>query len=644
VKGIKPGSLHKLCFLSLVLVFVFFAVPVLAESEGVVKGKLVNIRGGPGLAYAVTTQVKEGQVLTILAEKNNWLKVCVHKGQEGWIKGDFLEKISKKVTVTGSAVNLRQGPGTGYKQIGQVQSGQILSVLAEKNGWLKVQISGLEEAWIAGWLVVEQKSTSSNPAENSSGTNSKAGSVGSLLITTDVLNVRKGPGTSYALVTKIGLNERHEVWEIKDGWYKIKVKNMEGWVFGEYVKFSPSVSAPETSKQPQDNIQPGGLLPAVLIVTGNNVNIRQWNSMDAPVVDQVKSGDALTVLSGQGDWYQVRLLNGKSGWVANWLTKPLEGTIPSRDNIPKKEVLLVPIAEGKTFTVVDHGGKPELLLAGWTKEQYKIKQEGDRKTLLLELQGPSTRRYEGKIERLGIAKVKVYPQYDQAFVELTFDFIPELKSSSTDANKVTTIQIGVIPITARGLSGKVIVLDPGHASVQPGGGLDPGTIGLRLKLQEKDVNLAIALKVKKLLEEAGARVVMTHTGRTELTLGQRAEIANNIRADIFVSIHADSGKPGIAGHTTYYYAPVWDSILGAQKYERQKLATLVQRELVKSGGRRDIGVREENYAVLRETRVPSILVETAFLSDKEEEILLNQDWYRQKLAEGIANGLKAYFD
>ncbi|MDD2432654.1 MAG: N-acetylmuramoyl-L-alanine amidase, partial [Clostridia bacterium] len=77
---------------------------------------------------------------------------------------------------------------------------------------------------------------------------------------------------------------------------------------------------------------------------------------------------------------------------------------------------------------------------------------------------------------------------------------------------------------------------------------------------------------------------------------------------------------------------------------RQKLATLVQRELVKSGGRRDVGVREENYAVLRETRVPSILVETAFLSDREEEILLSQDWYRQKLAEGIANGLKAYFD
>ena len=61
-------------------------------------------------------------------------------------------------------------------------------------------------------------------------------------------------------------------------------------------------------------------------------------------------------------------------------------------------------------------------------------------------------------------------------------------------------------------------------------------------------------------------------------------------------------------------------------------------------GRRDIGILEANFAVLRETRVPSILVETAFLSDREEEKLLGQDWYRQKLAEGIFNGIKAYFN
>ncbi|HHY06646.1 MAG TPA: SH3 domain-containing protein [Clostridia bacterium] len=633
MRVIRPRSLCQLCFLSLVLLLLFFAVPVFAAQEGIVKGSIVNIREGPGFSYAVRTQVKAGQVLTILEEKNNWFKVCVHTGQEGWISGDYVNQILKKVIVTGSTVNLRQGAGTHYNKIGQVKAGQVLSVLAEKNGWYQVLLSGLEEAWLNGAYVAEQKAVLSTK--------------GYVIITADVLNVRQGPGTGYALVTKIGLHERHEVGEVKDGWYKIKVKDIEGWVSGEYVQFIPSNSKPEEPvehKQPQDKIQSGGQLPSAVIVTGKTVNIRQWNSMEAPVIDQVKSGDALTVLSSQSDWYQVRLLNGKTGWIASWLTKSLDGTTPSRDSIPKKEVLIVPIATGKTFIVVDHGGKPELVLEGWAASEYKIRQEKERKTLRFELQGPSTRKYEGKIERLGISKVKVYPQRDQAFVELEFNSLPEFKASATDLNRVTTIQLGVVPGFTKGLRDKVIVLDPGHASVQPDGSLDPGAIGLRLKLKEKDVNLAIALKVKKLLEEAGAKVVMTHTGRTGLTLAQRAEIANNLQADVFVSIHADSGKPGVTGHTTYYYAPEWHSILAAQRYERQKLATLVQRELVKSGGRRDVGVREENYAVLRETRVPSILVETAFLSDREEEILLSQDWYRQKLAEGIANGLKAYFD
>lgn len=644
MKEIKPRSLHKFCFLSLVLVLIFMALPVMAENEGVVKGSVVNIREGPGLSYTSSTQVSVGQVLTIIEENGNWFKVRLSSGKVGWISADYVEKVIKKITVTGSIVNLRQGPGTGYRQIGDVKAGQTLSVLAEKNGWYKVLLSGSNEAWVAGWLVVEQKSTGSNSAENSA-------SAGYVQINTDILNVRSGPGTGYSLVTKIGRNEKHNVLETQNGWYKIKVENIEGWVSGEYAQYVPGTtgsagnSQPVENNQPPVNTQPEGPLPAALIVTGNNVNIRQWNSMDAPVVDQVNSGDALTVLNSQGDWYRVSLLNGQIGWIANWLTKPLEDntTTPSRGTAIKKEVLMVPIADGKTFTVIDNGGKPELVLKGWTKSQYQVKKQ-DNNTLRIELQGLSSRRYEGKINSLGISKVKVFPQGGNAFIELAFTFVPHLKIGDTNAAQETIIQVNTLPVQTKSLSGRVIVLDPGHASIQPGGGLDPGAIGHRLGLQEKDVNLSIALKVKKLLEDAGTHVVLTHTGSTSLSLAQRAGIANSLHADIFVSIHANSGKAGIAGHSTYYYAPLWSSSLGTQRYERQKLATLVQRELVKSGGRRDIGILEANFAVLRETQVPSILVETAFLSDKTEEALLGQDWYRQKLAEGIANGIKAYFN
>src|SRR5690606_37535935 len=138
----------------------------------------------------------------------------------------------------------------------------------------------------------------------------------------------------------------------------------------------------------------------------------------------------------------------------------------------------------------------------------------------------------------------------------------------------------------------------------------------------------------------GATVIMTRTGSTtNLDLAGRARIANDNNADIFVSIHCNSStNPAISGTSTYYYAPQ-DSVLGAQRAARQRLATLVQRELVAQLGRRDIVILAANFAVLPETTVRSILVETAFISNKEEEQQLATEEFRAKAARGIANGI-----
>jgi N-acetylmuramoyl-L-alanine amidase len=714
----KPKSLPLLSFLSLVLLLMLFAVPVLAGDEGMVNGSIVNIRKGPGVSYSTVTKATDGQVLSILEKKQDWYKVRLQTGLEGWIRNDLVDVILKKVTVTESVVNLRSGPGTSYKLIKAVKYGQILNVLAENNGWYKVKISGVEEAWVAGWLVAVHKDTgsvstgnasnTSNPNNSSSntsnsntsntntsntntstsgsntaatntsasGSNTAASSgsssavFGYVIIKSDVLNVRQGPGTGYATVTQIGLNEQHTAIESQNGWYKIIVNSsINGWVSGKYVKFvAGTVPQGSTGTQGQTSGTQGQTsgsqgqntgtqgqtsgtqgqtspvkVPSTVMVTGNTVNIRQSGNSAATVVDQVKSGDVLTVLSSQNDWYQVRLPNGKTGWIINWYVKAYDSTNPSRGGTVQTDVLIVPIAEGKNFKVLDVGGKPQLVFEGFTQSQVKVIPNSNEKILILEIQGPSTRNYEGKIERLGISKVNVYPKSDKSMVELTFNFMPLCQTSFDAVTKAVTIQFTAAQ--NKGLAGKVIVLDPGHASVQPGGGLDPGAIGTTFGLQEKDVNLAVVLKVKTLLEDAGAKVVLTHSGRTDLTLAGRAAVANNIPADIFVAIHANlSLTPGIGGHSTYFYAPSGNAVLYAQRSQRQKLATLVQREMVAAGGRRNIGVLEANFAVLRDTTVPSILVETAFLSDKTEEALLATDSYRQKLATGIFNGIKAYFN
>ena len=122
--------------------------------------------------------------------------------------------------------------------------------------------------------------------------------------------------------------------------------------------------------------------------------------------------------------------------------------------------------------------------------------------------------------------------------------------------------------------------------------------------------LAIANRLKKQLEAVGAFVLMTRAGDTNLTLAGRAALANRNNADAFISIHANANySASISGTSTYYYGG------SGQPAVRKKLAGLVQTEMVKSLGRINRGVLTANFAVLRETTVPSILVETAFISN-----------------------------
>lgn len=628
-----------LCLFILMLI----SIPVWAGEEGVVTGSVVNIRQGSSLAHQVVTQVKAGQTVAVLDKQGDWLYIQLTSGQKGWIHSDYVDispTSGKKVIVNGSIVNLRQGPGTNYSRAGQVSNGTELVVLAEKDGWYKIQSPQGGQAWIAGWLAQEINSVPAPSTEQQF-----------VIINTNVVNVRSGPGTNHAVVTKIGLNERHPILTQQNGWYKIQVGNQQGWVLGELVRLSSEGSDNLTPPSKNENNDTGASdqesYEKKVIVTGNVVNVRQSGDMGAPVIAKVYAGQQLSTLNKKGDWLQIQLASGQTGWIASWLIMPVPGELPdlpSRGG-QEREVLSAPLADGKTFRIMDLAGRPILVLEGWSKNEYLIKNT-DVSSLMLELKGPSTIKYQGKLSKVGISDINIYPKNNKSMVELTLTFPPVVNVSS-DKNS-TRIELAANqnnPIGGDGsLRGKVIVIDPGHAEIIPGG-LKPGAVGSMTGLKEKDVNLSISLKLKSMLEGAGARVVMTHTGRTYLSLTQRTEVANNINADIFVSVHANSNdSPYIAGHSVYFYAPWNNPLLFVQRAQREKLATLVQRELVKAGGRRDIGVLDNKaFVVLRDTRVPSILVETAFLSNAEEERLLGDDTYRQQLAYGIFNGIKAYF-
>lgn len=181
--------------------------------------------------------------------------------------------------------------------------------------------------------------------------------------------------------------------------------------------------------------------------------------------------------------------------------------------------------------------------------------------------------------------------------------------------------------------GVVICIDPGH------GGSDPGAChhGMR----ESDLNLDIALRLRALLQKAGWNVIMTRTTDRDVSfagssdsreLGDRANIANSMNAQIFVSIHNNaSTSPSQNGTSTHYYKDI-----------DLPLAQVLHSHIVSAIRLRDNGVRRDGFFVARHTRMPAALLELGFMSNPSDAAFLGNPQFRQRCAEGIFNGLMAY--
>ncbi|MGX7418998.1 N-acetylmuramoyl-L-alanine amidase [Carnobacterium gallinarum] len=207
------------------------------------------------------------------------------------------------------------------------------------------------------------------------------------------------------------------------------------------------------------------------------------------------------------------------------------------------------------------------------------------------------------------------------------------------------------------LSGKTVFVDAGH------GGKDPGAIAGGVN--EKDLNLSVALKVKANLEQKGATVVMSRSTDVFLELREIAAKANNSKADIFISLHHNSSSiTSVSGIETYSYdgsgtrsysAPIYrqDSFYSditpnvanndiGRIYESQQLAIKVQAGLIRNTGAVDREAKKTDFHVIRETNMPAILTELGFITSPAERAKLVNGNYQNQLAKGISDGAADY--
>lgn len=177
----------------------------------------------------------------------------------------------------------------------------------------------------------------------------------------------------------------------------------------------------------------------------------------------------------------------------------------------------------------------------------------------------------------------------------------------------------------------LIIIDAGH------GGIDPGSDSQGIL--EKDLNLEIALKLQEVLLENGYSVLMTREEDNSLALRERSDFANEQEADLFISIHQNCyvQDESVNGIEVYYNSD--------KTTNDQQLAQMIQEALVDETQARDRGIRADNSLVVtRETIMPAVLVETAFISNNYELDLIMSDDYQNKVVKGIAKGIENFLN
>ncbi|MFH1454638.1 MAG: N-acetylmuramoyl-L-alanine amidase [Armatimonadota bacterium] len=224
------------------------------------------------------------------------------------------------------------------------------------------------------------------------------------------------------------------------------------------------------------------------------------------------------------------------------------------------------------------------------------------------------------------------PAVCNVYSEGANQLLVEVKEEDQKEEDMAYTGAGVTSFPAKG---KIICIDPGH------GGSDTGAINRSLGIYEKTLNLDISRRLRDILIREGWNVIMTRDEDEDVTsaeasaaqeLGARAKIANDMKADIFISVHCnamyDTSKNGTMN---FWYKKI-----------DHDLAVALQKAMVPRMGLADKGVIRARFYVLRLTKMPAALIECGFMSNYKEAKLLADPEFRQKIAEGIADGLRIY--
>lgn len=479
------------------------------------------------------------------------------------------------------------------------------------------------------------------------------------VVTGSTVNLRGGAGTSHPVVGQAAQGVRLPVVGKSGDWVQVRrASGQPAWVAGWLIRVEAAPATAAPAQPPPAPAQPAPTVPATppgssnpvtppdltvralvgtAVVDVAAVDIRSQPGHQHAAIAQATRGFRLALVAERGDWYQIRLPSGTVGWLES---STVRAEIDTSD---------LPPVDGGTDPQPDRGGEISfdarlsgdrviITVSSTAPIEYTAFRLPNPGRIVIDVDGsaggqvPASQTLQSPVVgaiRTGEADGRFrlacdVPQglaYTRYRTELAAD------------RRTLTVEIFAV---GNIMQDRVIVLDAGH------GGRDPGAIG-PTGVREKDVILAITLEAARLLRQQGAEVILTRQSDAAVELLQRAEIANQAGADVFVSIHGNANVDRSKHGTSTYWWPYPDVTTPGQIAARERLAGALQAALLGELQRHDLGLYQARFAVLRATNMPSVLLEVAFVSNPVEERLLADPAFQNRAAAAIAAGLQAYF-
>lgn len=280
----------------------------------------LRVRTGPGTNFRIIGYLNKGQVVSVLEDNENWLKISAGFG-DGWVAREYLdfkdktnnnseqENNNKSIgtgTVT-ETLNIRSEPSTTGIVIGKLAKGVSVSIYSKENNWLEIKYSN-QSAWVSADFV--QMGTQNQQSTESDGT------IGT--VTASTLSVRNNSSLNSEIIGSVSKGQQFTILDEKNNWFKIEYKpGKMGWAAGWYFNKDKATST-ELAKDSK------------VTILHNGTNIRKDPNVQSNVLERVNEGESFPIKSVNNDWFEITLPNGTNGFIAGWLVST-NGTGPGID-------------------------------------------------------------------------------------------------------------------------------------------------------------------------------------------------------------------------------------------------------------------------------------------------------------------------